>query len=119
MLDMGLEESVKSILNSIPSTNENGGQNRITHLFSATLPANVENLAKTITHNAAIISIGKPGLGKKEILQKVEMVTNENKKKHLIKVLEKSTPPIIVFVNQKIVADTVKNMIETKTKVCY
>jgi superfamily II DNA/RNA helicase len=41
MIDMGFEEDVTYIMESI------GGDNRVTHLFSATMPSSVERMAKT------------------------------------------------------------------------
>jgi superfamily II DNA/RNA helicase len=118
MIDMGLEEPVKKILDCIPSTHATTHA-RITHLFSATFPTPLEALAKSITQNPAIICIGKPGSGVKDITQKVVMVSQETKRANLIKLLNDSTPPIIVFLNQKKDADSVRNIIESMGHVFY
>ena len=112
MIDMGLEEPVKKILDCIPSSHSIT-HTRITHLFSATFPSQLESLAKSITHNPSIICIGKPGSGVKDITQKVIMVSQETKRSNLIKMLNDSAPPIIVFLNQKKDADSVRNIIES------
>ena len=98
MIDLGFEDDVNFILDSIPSTNlKSDDENkcelqeknfvksekiyRVTHLFSATMPVAVERLAKKYLRSFCFISIGEPGGGKKEIEQKVEMIT-ENQKKY-------------------------------------
>ena len=42
-------------------------QYRVTHLFSATMPNQVEKLAKKYLRAFCFISIGEPGGGKKDI----------------------------------------------------
>ena len=68
MIDMGFEEDVTYIMESI------GGENRVTHLFSATMPSSVERMAKTFLNQYCYISIGDPGSAKKDIDQKVEIM---------------------------------------------
>ena len=40
---------------------------RVTHLFSATMPSDIERLAKKYLRAFCFISIGEPGGGKKDI----------------------------------------------------
>ena len=53
---------------------------RVTHLFSATMPPEVENMSKKYLRSFCYISIGEPGGGKKEIEQKVELISESSKK---------------------------------------
>ena len=53
---------------------------RITHLFSATMPWQVERMAHKFLRAFCYISIGEPGGGKKEIEQRVELISEGAKK---------------------------------------
>lgn len=49
-------------------------------MFSATMTPVLEKLARKYLRCPSYISIGEPGIGKKEILQKIEFL-QENQKK--------------------------------------
>lgn len=107
MIDMGLEEALNFILDSIPketlkSTDEDeadaqlrlmgrGSQNtyRTTLMFSATMPPALEAIARTYLRCPAWISIGEPGGGKKEISHVLECMDESNKRGSLFKWLKK------------------------------
>lgn len=75
---------------------------RVTQMFSATMPASVERMAKAYLRQPAIIQIGTPGEGKKAIEQIVEITTESKKKSKIVQVLESlGSSRVIVFVNQK------------------
>lgn len=61
MVDMGFEEDVHFIMNFI------GTEEKVTHLFSATMPSAVEKMAKKFLRSYCFISIGDPGSAKKDI----------------------------------------------------
>eukprot|EP00917_Polyrhabdina_sp_WS-2016_P029907 GHVP01063697.1.p1 GENE.GHVP01063697.1~~GHVP01063697.1.p1 ORF type:complete len:773 (+),score=151.21 GHVP01063697.1:210-2321(+) len=126
MINLGFEETVNFILDQIPATymkpanevemeqmiqalKETPGYRpfRVTHMFSATMPAQVEALSKKYLRHPVFISIGDPGSGKQSIEQLVEFVTEPKKKQKLEEVLATAEAPIIVFVNQKKVADII------------
>ncbi len=107
------------------------GRTRVTTLFSATMPAPVERLAKKYLKRPAIITIGEAGRAVDTVEQRVEFVIGEEKKKYVVhlsmvegvvtkgifpvhrqRLLEilnsgQYQAPIIVFVNQKKTADMV------------
>mmetsp|Transcript_16321 Transcript_16321/g.39113 ORF Transcript_16321/g.39113 Transcript_16321/m.39113 type:complete len:722 (-) Transcript_16321:859-3024(-) len=129
MIDMGFEEIVNWILDQIPSSNlksENEDQAtkeeleakaghrkyRITHMFSATMPPAVERLARKYLRAPAYISIGDPGAGKRAIEQRLEFMAEAKKKQRLQEILEEATPPVMVFVNQKKVADVLAKSLD-------
>lgn len=56
MLDMGFEEDVKSIIESTP-------KDRHTYLFSATMPADVEKIARRYMKNPETVSMGQRNVG--------------------------------------------------------
>ncbi|KAI8814592.1 P-loop containing nucleoside triphosphate hydrolase protein [Cladochytrium replicatum] len=76
---------------------------RQTVMFSATMPAAVERLAKTYLRRPATVTIGTAGQAVDTIEQRVEFIEDENKKKNrLLELLNGDfEPPIIIFVNQK------------------
>ncbi|GAW81372.1 ATP-dependent RNA helicase DDX23 [Plasmodium gonderi] len=128
MMDMGFEDSVHFILDRIPTSNLKSEDDalalqeemmakaghrlyRLTQMFSATMPPAVERLSRKYLRAPAYISIGDPGAGKRSIEQKLEFITEGKKKQKLQEILENYEPPIIVFVNQKKVADIIAKSI--------
>ncbi|KAE9399259.1 DEAD-domain-containing protein [Gymnopus androsaceus JB14] len=84
---------------------------RVTTLFSATMPPAVERLARKYLKRPAVITIGEAGRAVDTVEQRVEFVHGgeEKKKQKLLEVLNSGQwgSPIIVFVNQKKMADLV------------
>ncbi|KAF8820291.1 DEAD-family helicase [Cardiosporidium cionae] len=128
MIDMGFEEIVNEILDMIPTSNLKSEDEalalqqemqakaghrlyRLTQMFSATMPPAVERLARKYLRAPAYISVGDPGAGKRSIEQRLEFIPEGKKKQRLQEVLEESEAPIIVFVNQKKVADVIAKSI--------
>ena len=132
MIDLGFEEPVNKILDAIPVTNLKpdteeaedaalmahlpmslGGGNtryRQTMMYSATMPAAVERIAKRYLRRPAMITIGNVGEAVETVEQRVEFVGGEDKrKKRLAEVLHSGEfrAPIIVFVNIKRNCDAV------------
>ncbi|OCF43273.1 pre-mRNA-splicing ATP-dependent RNA helicase PRP28 [Kwoniella heveanensis CBS 569] len=124
MVDLGFELDLNFILDAMPSsfvkpedidvnkTLKDGNWQgwRVTTLFSATMPAAVERLARKYLHKPATVTIGNAGEAVDTVEQRVEFIHSEEKKKQrLIEILRSSAlpPPIIVFVNQKKAADMV------------
>ncbi|KAF9335937.1 mRNA splicing protein prp28 [Podila minutissima] len=133
MIDMGFEADVNFILDALPVSNlkpdtdeaedaskmtmaidnDSSMKYRQTTMFSATMPAAVERLAKRYLRRPAVVTIGTAGQAVETVEQKVEMITDENKKKNRLMDLLKGqyAPPIIVFVNQKKSCDMLAKMI--------
>ncbi|KAJ3925304.1 MAG: P-loop containing nucleoside triphosphate hydrolase protein [Lentinula lateritia] len=86
-------------------------RNRVTTLFSATMPPAVERLARKYLKRPAIITIGEAGRAVDTVEQRVEFVHGgeEKKKQKLLEILNTGQwgSPIIVFVNQKKTADLI------------
>ncbi|KAF9931020.1 DEAD (Asp-Glu-Ala-Asp) box polypeptide 23 [Modicella reniformis] len=135
MIDMGFEADVNFILDALPVSNlkpdtdeaedaskmtmaidnDSNKKYRQTTMFSATMPSAVERLAKRYLRRPAVVTIGTAGQAGETVEQRVEMITDENKKKNRLLELLKSqfTPPIIVFVNQKKSCDMLAKMINS------
>ncbi|EMD38420.1 hypothetical protein CERSUDRAFT_105018 [Gelatoporia subvermispora B] len=127
MVNLGFEVDLTFILDKLPSDTMEGedqgeqmdvdgetmikkGRNRVTTLFSATMPPPVERLAKKYLKKPAIITIGEAGRAVDTVEQKVEFVSGDEKKKQRMLEIFNSgqyAAPIIVFVNQKKTADMV------------
>ena len=122
MIDLGFEEPVNKILDALPVQNEKpdtdeaenaqvmsrplGGKDRYrqTMMYTATMPAAVERIARKYLRRPAIVTIGNIGEAVETVEQRVELVSGEEKrKKRLQEILQSGQfrPPIIVFVNIK------------------
>ncbi|KAK4921602.1 mRNA splicing protein prp28, partial [Elasticomyces elasticus] len=122
MIDLGFEEPVNKILDALPVANEKpdddaaedgkamtmhlGGSQRYrqTMMYSATMPAAVERIAKRYLRRPAIVTIGNVGEAVDTVDQRAEFVSGEEKrKKRLAEILHSGEfkAPIIVFVNIK------------------
>lgn len=98
MVNLGFEVDLTFILDKLPSDAMEGedqsehmdvdgetmikrGRNRVTTLFSATMPPPVERLTKRYLKKPAIITIGEAGRAVDTVEQKVEFVNGDEKKK--------------------------------------
>jgi ATP-dependent RNA helicase RhlE len=100
MLDMGFINDIKKLLKVIPQT-------RQTIFFSATMPAEVQDLVKNILKNPVRIAI-ESKTSKPQISQSVYYVPRESKRallKHVI--AEKEMQNVIVFARTKHGADKI------------
>lgn len=134
MIDLGFEEPVNKILDALPVTNEKpddevaedaktmtmvlGGSQRYrqTMMYSATMPAAVERIARKYLRRPAIVTIGNVGEAVETVEQRVEFVAGEDKrKKRLGEILHSGEfrAPIIVFVNIKRNCDAVARDIKS------
>eukprot|EP01028_Stygiella_incarcerata_P014155 TRINITY_DN9121_c1_g1_i3.p2 TRINITY_DN9121_c1_g1~~TRINITY_DN9121_c1_g1_i3.p2 ORF type:complete len:811 (-),score=254.39 TRINITY_DN9121_c1_g1_i3:63-2495(-) len=114
MIAMNLESQVNEILESLPASNlrpenedeeDSAKKYRITAMFTATMPAQVERLARDYLRRPAIIQIGDPVLRVDKIRQEVEFTTEAKKMPRLLGLLSTLETPIIIFVNMKKAAD--------------
>ncbi|EAZ51454.1 U5 snRNP 100 kD protein [Cryptosporidium parvum Iowa II] len=105
MIDLGFQDSLNFILDQIPPEIQ-----RTTHMFSATMQKELENIAKRYLNSPINVTIGDIGAGKKSIQQILNFISENKKKSTLINTLnnkELAVPPIIVFLNQKKMVDIV------------
>ncbi|CAI7633966.1 unnamed protein product [Penicillium viridicatum] len=129
MIDLGFEEPVNKILDALPVTNEKPDteeaensaamsqhQYRQTMMYTATMPAAVERIARKYLRRPAIITIGGVGEAVDTVEQRVEMISGEDKrKKRLGEILSSGEfrAPIIVFVNIKRNCDAIARDIKS------
>ncbi|XP_061760569.1 probable ATP-dependent RNA helicase DDX23 [Nerophis ophidion] len=132
MIDMGFEPDVQKILEYIPVTNQkpdteeaedpekmkmnfDSGKHkyRQTVMFTATMPAAVERLARSYLRRPAVVYIGSAGKPHERVEQKVLLMSEGEKRKKLLEVLSHGfEPPIIIFVNQKKGCDVLAKSLE-------
>lgn len=123
MVDLGFEESVNKILDALPVTNEKPDSDdaenaqlmksdvyRQTMMYTATMPPQVERIAKKYLRRPAMATIGNAGEAVDTVEQRVEFVAGEDRRKRRLQEILASkhfAPPIIVFVNIKRNCDAV------------
>ena len=131
MIDMGFEPDVQKILEFMPVSNlkpdtdeaedatklmENfytRKKYRQTVMFTATMPPAVERLARTYLRRPATVYIGSIGKPTERVEQIVMMMTENEKRKKLMELLQRGLePPVIIFVNQKKGADVLAKGLE-------
>lgn len=133
MIDLGFEEPVNKILDALPVGNEKpddetaensaamsqylGGKGRYrqTMMYTATMPAAVERIARKYLRRPAIVTIGNVGEAVETVEQRVEFVSGEDKRKKRLQEILTSrefAPPIIVFVNIKRNCDAIAREIQ-------
>ncbi|RZC59506.1 hypothetical protein C5167_006803 [Papaver somniferum] len=116
MIDMGFEPQVMGVLDAMPSSNlkpENEDEEldakriyRTTYMFSATMPAAVERLARKYLRNPVVVNIGTAGKATELITQNVIMIKESEKMPRLQKLLnDLDDKTAIVFINTKKSAD--------------
>eukprot|EP00944_MAST-04C_sp_MAST-4C-sp1_P010349 g10349.t1 len=105
MIDMGFEPAVIQILDSMVAPGK-----KTTHMFSATMPPQIERLAKKYLDNPVKVRIGDKSQMNTHIRQDLVIVSNQvAKTKQLSKILKRTSGPIIVFVNTKSNSENIYN----------
>ncbi|XP_076048540.1 putative ATP-dependent RNA helicase DDX23 isoform X1 [Oratosquilla oratoria] len=131
MIDMGFEPDVQKILKYMPVTNEKPDTEdaedetkllenfmskkkyRQTVMFTATMPPPVERMARQYLRRPAYVYIGSIGKPVERVEQIVYMVSEQEKRKKLLNILQRGiTPPVLIFVNQKKGADVLAKGLE-------
>lgn len=103
MLDMGFKPVISSIINDygMPSKEE-----RLTLMFSATFPEEIQNLAADFLNDYVFLTIGKVGGTSSDIEQVIEEVPDSEKRDRLIDLLStEGANRNLVFVETKRAAD--------------
>ncbi|KAK0085235.1 hypothetical protein PV325_005525 [Microctonus aethiopoides] len=86
---------------------------RQTVMFTATMPAAVERLARTYLRRPAAVYIGSVGKPTERTKQIVHIMGEADKRRKLMEILNRGVePPVIIFVNQKKGADVLARELE-------
>lgn len=136
MIDLGFAPQIEQILEAmggkLKSENESEAyeqerqdleslgkvvpRHRLTAMFSATMPPEVERIAKNYLRHPVVVTIGDQDSGKNaRITQRILFLSSPGQKENTLRdILRRSRPDekIIVFVNEKKHADGVGRMVE-------
>lgn len=107
MIDMGFEEDVRNIMSFFK-------QQRQTLLFSATMPAKIQDFAEQSLIRPVVINVGRAGAASLDIIQEVEYVKQEAKMVYLLECLQKTAPPVIIFSENKNEVDDIQEYLLLK-----
>jgi ATP-dependent RNA helicase DDX41 len=94
MLDMGFDEDIKKIFSFFR-------RQRQTMIFSATMPKKIQDFAQESLVRPVIVNVGRAGAANLDVLQEVEYIKAEMKHLHMLQVLGKTAPPVVVFAENK------------------
>ncbi len=112
MLDMGFFDQVQRIIKRIPG-------NRVTMLFSATMPPEIQRLCKTYMKTPETIEIESETKTVDSISQFYYKVEANEKRKQLHRILTVEQPDsCMVFCNTRIAVDRVNEFLEGKGYTC-
>jgi ATP-dependent RNA helicase RhlE len=107
MLDMGFMPDIKEIMKSIPDRHQ-------TMLFSATMPKEVEAIARKLMEDPTRIEIDRSGATPAEVSHEMFFIKRQDKKRLLAVQLKQYSGPVLVFTRTKRMAskltDKVKRM---------
>lgn len=129
MIDMGFEPQVMAVLDAMPSANlKPEGEDaelvsnkvyRTTYMFSATMPPQVERLARKYLRRPVVVNIGSAGRATDNVTQRV-MVVKENQKHAMLdsELSYVDDKRVIVFVNTKKQCDNVFRHLEPQGYSC-
>mmetsp|Transcript_64458 Transcript_64458/g.119917 ORF Transcript_64458/g.119917 Transcript_64458/m.119917 type:complete len:608 (-) Transcript_64458:116-1939(-) len=100
MVDLGFEEEIRNTLDHFR------GQ-RQSLLFSATMPRKIQDFAKSALVDPVVVNVGRAGAANLDVIQEVEYVKQEAKLVYLLKCLQKTPPPVLIFCENKADVDDV------------
>lgn len=100
MINMGFEGDICTIFSYFK------GQ-RQTVLFSATMSKKIQNFAKSALIKPVVVNVGHAGAASLHVIQEVEYVKEEAKMTYLLKCLQKTPPPVLIFAEKKADVDAI------------
>ena len=135
MIDMGFQPQVEKVLENMHSVQKSDIESeaiqqeaavkkgeiivRVTIMFSATMPAEVQSLAQTFLRFPVIVRIGDRDSGKNsKITQRVFYIPESKKPAKLLSLLQERPAPIIVFVNSRRGCDIVGDILQSAGQRC-
>ncbi|XP_052157958.1 DEAD-box ATP-dependent RNA helicase 52A isoform X1 [Oryza glaberrima] len=121
MLDMGFEPQIRKIVERMNMPRKSVRQ---TMLFSATFPPEIQRLASDFLSNYIFITVGRVGSSTDLIMQKVELLSDGEKRGYLLDLLQRQSvgvansklqqPLTLVFVETKREADSLRYWLYSK-----
>eukprot|EP00850_Spirogloea_muscicola_P018427 SM000168S02626 [mRNA] locus=s168:241567:246578:+ [translate_table: standard] len=112
MLQLGFKEQVMQLVQAVPQPQ--------TLMFSATIPQNIQDFAKTIMNSPLIVTVGKADSVTPAVQQTVIWVENKDKRQKLFDIFADPKhfhPPTLVFVESRLGAEMLASSIRQATSV--
>ena len=106
MLDMGFEPQIRQIMQSI-------SRERQTMLFSATMPAEIVNIARSYMKLPISVEISPAGTAADTVSQELFIVKNENKEQLLNELLKQYHGTVLLFARTKAGTSKLKRKVST------
>ena len=100
MVDLGFEDDIRDIYSYFKSQ-------RQTLLFSATMPQKIRKFAESALVNPIVVNVGRAGAANLDVVQEVEYVKQEAKIVYLLECLQKTSPPVLIFCENKADVDDI------------
>lgn len=94
LIDLGFEEPIRDIISFFK-------HQRQTLLFSATMPLKIAQFAKSALVRPVIVNVGRAGAASQNVRQDVEYVPDDEKVAHLLRTLQKTPPPVLIFAENR------------------
>ncbi|CAK9013500.1 unnamed protein product [Durusdinium trenchii] len=94
----------------VGSSSRNFGKIKLqmhTDIKLRSFPQNLMDFAKTALVDAVVINVGRAGAANLDVIQEVEYVKQEAKLVYLLKCLQKTPPPVLIFCENKSDVDDV------------
>jgi ATP-dependent RNA helicase DDX3X len=108
MLDMGFEPQIRRIVEQ-----EDMSRNRLTVMFSATFPKEIQHLARDFLEDYMFLAVGRVGSTNENITQTMQYVDEHAKAKYLVGMLEEQSESglTLCFVETKKRADELEYLL--------
>lgn len=90
----GFEEEIREIMSYLK------GQRQMV-MFSATMPSQIRTFAESALNDPVEVNVSRAGASNLDIIQEVDYVKEEDKLVHLLDVLQKTAPPVLIFAENK------------------
>lgn len=100
LVDLGFEDDIREVFDHFKAQ-------RQTLLFSATMPAKIQNFARSALVKPVTVNVGRAGAANLDVIQEVEYVKQEVKLVYLLECLQKTPPPVLVFCENKADVDDI------------
>ncbi|KAK1563221.1 hypothetical protein Q3G72_024258 [Acer saccharum] len=100
LVDLGFEDDIREVFDHFKAQ-------RQTLLFSATMPAKIQNFAKSALVKPVTVNVGRAGAANLDVIQEVEYVKQEAKIVYLLECLQKTPPPVLIFCENKADVDDI------------
>ncbi|KAL2518275.1 DEAD-box ATP-dependent RNA helicase 35 [Abeliophyllum distichum] len=100
LVDLGFEDDIREVFDHFKVQ-------RQTLLFSATMPTKIQKFAKSTLVKPVTVNVGRAGAAILDVIQEVEYVKQEAKIVYLLECLQKTSPPVLIFCENKVDVDDI------------